>query len=266
MTRVAVFGLGEAGSLFAADLVAAGATVRAYDPADVATLAGVQRCASPAAAVAGAEIVLALVAAADAVTAASQALDAISDGAVYADLGTGSAGLKRDLAALVEPRLRFVDVAMMTTVPGLGLAVPSLASGGAADRYVELLAPLGAVVTAIGSEPGVAATRKLLRSVVMKGLAAVVIEAMRAAHAAGEADYVWGNVVDQLTAADETFLRRLVEGTAVHHERRRHEMEASAALVRELGIDPLMTEATVEHLRRVAEHGVPPLGSIDPDR
>lgn len=264
--NVAVFGLGEAGSLFAADLAAAGATVRAYDPAAVATPGAVERCGEPSAAVADAEIVLALVAAADAMTAATQALDAIPAGAVYADLGAGSAGLKRELAAVVEPRLAFVDVAMMTTVPGHGLAVPSLASGSAAERYVSLLAPLGAVVTAIGSEAGVAATRKLLRSVVMKGLAAVVIEAMRAAHAAGEAEYVWGNVVDQLTVADEAFLRRLVEGTAVHHERRRHEMEASADLVRELGIDPLMTEATVEHLRRVAEQGVPPLGSIDPDR
>lgn len=261
--NVAVFGLGEAGSLFAADLAAAGATVRGYDPADVATPRGVERCDDPAAAVADSEIVLALVAAADAMTAATQALGSIPDRAVYADLGTGSAGLKRGLAAVVEPRLGFVDVAMMTTVPGHGLAVPSLASGSAAERYVALLAPLGATATAIGPEPGVAATRKLLRSVVMKGLAAVVIEAMRAAHAAGEAEYVWGNVVDQLTVADEEFLRRLVEGTGVHHERRRHEMEASAELLRELGVDPLMTEATVEHLRRVAGHDVPPLGSAD---
>ena len=260
MTRVAVFGLGEAGSLFAADLVAAGASVRGYDPADVATPDGVERCADPSAAVADADIVLALVSAADAVTAATQALAAIPDGAVYADLGTGSAGLKRGLAAVLEPRVRFVDVAMMTTVPGHGVAVPSLAAGAAADRYVGLMAPLGAVVDAIGPEPGVAATRKLLRSVVIKGLAGVVIEAMRAAHAAGEAEYVWGNIVDQLTVADETFIRRLVEGTGVHHVRRLHEMEASADLLRELGVDPVMTDATVEHLRRIADHGIPPLG------
>lgn len=260
MTRVAVFGLGEAGSLFAADLAAAGATVRGFDPAEVATPAGVVRCDDPSDAVADAEMVLALVSAADAMTAATQALDAIPDGAVYADLGTGSAGLKRELAATVEPRLRFVDVAMMTTVPGLGVAVPSLASGSAADDYVRLMAPFGAVVEAIGPEPGVAATRKLLRSVVMKGLAGLVIEAMRAAHAAGEAEYVWGNIVHQLTVTDETFVRRLVEGTGVHHVRRLHEMEASADLLRELGIDPVMTDATVEHLRRIADHGVPPLG------
>ena len=39
-----------------------------------------------------AEIVLTLVAVADVMTAATQALGSIPDGAVYADLGTGSAG------------------------------------------------------------------------------------------------------------------------------------------------------------------------------
>ena len=120
--RIGVFGLGEAGSLFAADLTAAGAEVCAFDPAEVVTPEGVVRCATPAEAVAEASIVLTLVSGADAVTAATQALDAIPPGAIYADLGTGSAALKQQLAETVEPRLRFVDVAMMTTVPGHGLA------------------------------------------------------------------------------------------------------------------------------------------------
>ena len=257
--RIAVFGLGEAGSLLAADLAAAGAAVRGYDPAPVATPPGVERVGHPAAAVDGADLVLAVVSAADAASAATQALDRIPEGAIYADLGTGSARLKQELAALVQPRLRFVDVAMMTTVPGHGLAVPCLASGPAADAYVAALGPLGAVVEAIGAEPGRAATRKLLRSVVVKGLAGLVIEAVRAARAAGEEEWVWGNIVHQLSVTDELFLRRLVEGTGVHHERRLHEMEASAQLLRELGVDPVMTEATVAHLRAVAVEGVPAL-------
>jgi 3-hydroxyisobutyrate dehydrogenase-like beta-hydroxyacid dehydrogenase len=258
-TRIAIFGLGEAGSLFAADLAAAGADVRGYDPADVGTPPGVERYDDPRLAARDAEIVLALVAASDAVTAAEQALEAIPDGAVYADLGTGSAGLKRQLASRVEPRLRFVDVAMMTTVPGHGLAVPSLASGAAAEDYVAMLAPFGAVVEGIGPEPGLAATRKLLRSVVMKGLAGLIIESMHAAHAAGEAEWVWDNIVHQLTMTGEGFVRRLVEGTGVHHERRLHEMEASRDLLIELGVDPVMTRATVEHLARVPVRGVPEL-------
>lgn len=257
--QIGIFGLGEAGSLIAADLAAGGAVVRGYDPADVSTPRGVARCTNPVDAVVDAAIVLAVVASADAVTAVEQALGAIPDGAVYADLGTGAAELKRQLAAIAEPRLRFADVAMMTTVPGHGLAVPSLASGVGADDYVRLLSPLGAQAVAIGPEPGQAAIRKLLRSVVMKGLAGLIIEAMRGAAAAGEAEWVWGNIVHQLTITDEAFVRRLVNGTAIHHERRHHEMEASMELLESLGVDPVMTRSTVEHLALTPVVGVPEL-------
>lgn len=256
---ITIFGLGEAGSLIAGDLALAGATVCAYDPADVVTPSGVTRCADPVSAAHGADVVLACVAASDAEEAATQALSAIPDGALYADLGTGSAELKRRLADLVEPRLRFVDVGLMTVVPGNGLATPSLASGSGATAYVELLKPFGASVEAVGTEPGVAATRKLLRSVVMKGLAGLIIEAMMGADAAGESEWVYDNIVHQLTVTDETFVRRLVEGTAVHQERRLHEMEAASDLLAGLGVDPVMTRATVEHLARVGELGVPEL-------
>ena len=80
----------------------------------------------------------------------------------------------------------------------------------------------------------------------MKGLAAVVIESMQAAEAAGLAGETWDNIVAQLTAADEAFVRRLVAGTARHAARRVHEMEAAAELLVELGVEPTMTAATTE--------------------
>ena len=121
------------------------------------------------------------------------------------------------------------------------------------------MAPLGMPIDAVGEQAGDAATRKLLRSVVIKGLAALLIEAMHAAEAAGFADETWQNLVDQFTAADELFLRRMVEGTAPHAVRRLHEMEAAAELLADLGVDPIMTRSTVESLRRVPIEGLPPL-------
>src|SRR5262245_28689025 len=112
--RACVFGLGEAGSLIARDLAAAGIDVHGYDPAPVATPEGVHRHDAPAGAVAGSGLVLAVTGAADAPKALAQALDAIPAGTVYADLATGSAGLKRDLAALAAGAgLGFADVALM---------------------------------------------------------------------------------------------------------------------------------------------------------
>ncbi len=257
---VGFFGLGEAGSLISADLAAAGAAVTGYDPAPTDTPHNVQRATDPRPAVAGADLVMAVTAAGDAMSALTQAIDAIPAGAVYADLATASAGRKRDLAEVAAGRsLLFVDVALMAMVPGNGLFGKSLASGPGAERYVGTLGPIGVPVEWIGEEPGLAATRKLLRSVVMKGLPALMIESMRAAEAAGLAAETWDNLIGQLSSADERFIRTLLGGTATHSARRTAEMEAAIELLESLGVDPVMTRAATEHHRRMPAEGLPGL-------
>lgn len=260
IVRVAVFGLGEAGSLIAADLAAAGVLVTAYDPEPGLTADGVVGCADPRTAVEGADLVMAVTAAVDAISALRQALDEIPSHALYADLSTASPARKRELAAIAAERgLAFADVALTSIVPGKGIHTPQLASGTGAERYSELLAPAGVPVTTIGGIPGDAATHKLLRSVVMKGLASLVLEATRAGEAAALRDWLWDNLVTEIAAADEAMLRRLVEGAGPHAARRGAEMEAAAALLDELGVASVMTRATVESLRRVAGQGIPEL-------
>ena len=260
---VGFFGLGEAGSLISADLAAAGATVTGYDPAPRPAPEGVRQTDDPRGAVQGAGLVMAATAAADAMGALTQALDEIPVDAVYADLSTASATRKQDLAAVAASRsLAFVDVALMAMVPGNGLFAASLASGAGAERYVQLLAPAGVPVEPIGAAAGLAATRKLLRSVVMKGLPALIIESMRAAEQAGLSAETWENLVRQLGSLDEAFLRRLLEGTDTHSVRRLAEVEAATELLESLGTEPLMTRVTTESLRRMPAEGLPELPEL----
>lgn len=260
---ITVFGLGEAGGLIAADLVSAGAEVHAFDPRPVPTPAGVTRHQDPADAVIGAQIICALTSAVDAPGALGQAIAAFPPDVVYADFATSAAGLKRTLAATADAAgAAFVDVALMSPVPGSGLRTPALASGPGAMAFIEVFSALGMPLEHAGDEPGSAATRKLLRSIVVKGLAGLLIESMRAADAAGLGDETWANLVGQFVAADEAFLRRIVTGTGAHSLRRLHEMEATADLLEELGVDPVMTRSTVESLRRIdAGASLPPLPS-----
>jgi 3-hydroxyisobutyrate dehydrogenase-like beta-hydroxyacid dehydrogenase len=217
----------------------------------------VVRVVDPVHAVSGADVVLAITASADATGALEQALSDIPGTAIYADFSTSSAGLKRELAGrALEKSLGFVDVALMSTVPGKGIRTPALASGVIADRFVSIMAPHGMSVESVGEQAGLAATRKLLRSVVVKGLAGLLIESMHGAGAAGLAEETWQNLVEEFTRMAEAFLRRMIEGSAVHGPRRLHEMEASAALSSELGVEPLMTHATVERLGRVVSAGL----------
>jgi 3-hydroxyisobutyrate dehydrogenase-like beta-hydroxyacid dehydrogenase len=255
MRRVVVLGLGEAGAAIAGDLSAAGTVqVDGYDPGEVATPAGVVRHDDPRAAVAGAELVLAVTSAAHAADALAQVVGDLSPDTIYADLSTSAPGLKRQLAgAVADTGAGFTDVALMAPVPGRGIRTPALASGPAAEAFVAVMRPLGMPVEAVGGEAGQAACRKLLRSVVMKGLAQLLVESLAAAEAAGVADETWDNLVAQLSSIDRALVRRLVTGTGPHARRRLHEMEATIELLGELGVDPVMSRATATRLGQIAD-------------
>ena len=256
--RITVFGLGEAGSMIAVDLARAGAEVHGFDPADVATPEGVNRHEEPGASVKGSGLVLAITAAADAQRAIAQAWDEMRRGTIYADLATAPPAFKEDLADTATLRgLSFVDVALMGTVPGNGLATPALASGPGAVAYAGIVNQLGARVEVMSDRPGDAAARKLLRSVVTKGLTAVLIESLEAAEARGDTDWLWQHLAEFVADADESLVGRLIGGTSRHIDRRVLEMESAEAFLESLDVSSTMTSATVESLRRVKREGMP---------
>jgi 3-hydroxyisobutyrate dehydrogenase-like beta-hydroxyacid dehydrogenase len=244
----AVLGLGEAGGRLAADLVAAGAEVRGYDPGLVAEPAGVARLPDPGSAVAGCDVALSVNSAAVARAAAESARPALRTGSVFADLNTASPALKRELAALAG-HAAFADVALLGPVPARGLGTPALASGAGAPRFAELLVPLGMPVEVVSAEAGDAAARKLVRSVFMKGLAASAIESLDAAAVAGQAGWLEAEIADVIGGE---LLQRLVTGSRVHAARRVDEMEAASELLVELGVDPQIARASAAVLARLA--------------
>lgn len=255
-TRATVLGLGEAGTAFASGLAAAGFDVRAFDPRGRPTPPGVTRCDDPCAAVRDSDAVLALTAATDAHRALAQALDALPRDVLYVDLATTSPAHKRELAATANTRgIRFVDAALLGPVPEEGLATPQLAAGTAAPSYASLLAPAGGRVSVVGPVVGDAATRKLLRSIVMKGFTAALIEALRAGQATGTSRWLWEHLTDA-GPFPVSLLRRLLEGTEVHATRRCDEMRAAIELLETLGVDPQVASATLHTLTEVDEHGL----------
>lgn len=242
---VAVLGLGEAGGRIAADLVAAGCVVRAWDPAR--SVAGIASAASDREAVRGADVVLSVNSAAVALDAAARVAGELASNALYADLNTSSPELKRELAEALP--VEFADVALIGVVPSLGLATPALASGAGAERFAALFRPLGMPVEVVGPSPGEAAGLKLLRSVFMKGIAAAAIESLEAARAAGVEDRLHADIAAVLGGP---ILERLLAGSRLHAARRVDEMVAAAAYLEELGVHPRVASAAgawLEQLR-----------------
>ena len=254
---IAVLGLGEAGSVIARDLVAAGATVRGYDPA-VAAGPGLTDTGSEAEAARGADLVMSVNSAKAAVDAFRAGRSGLGPGALWADLNTASPGVKRELAGIAEAGgVPFADVAIMAPVPGRGLRVPMLASGDGADRYAGLLTPLGADIEVLAGPAGLAASKKLLRSVFYKGMAASIVEALEAARAAGHEQWLCEHIAAELAAADARSVERIVDGTARHAVRRAAEMQAAADMLTELGVRPLMADASRALHERLSERQDP---------
>jgi len=241
--RVAVLGLGEAGGTLASGLAAAGCDVHGWDPL-VAT------ADAPTVAVADADLVLSLTTAAHALDAARSVVSALDARQVYADLNTAAPAVKRDVAAVVGASgAAFADVALLGPVPSRGVGTPTLASGAGAERFAELVRPLGMPVAVVGGEPGDAAGLKLLRSVFMKGLAAAALESMDAARRRGADEWLRREIAEVI---GEPLLDRLLSGSVTHAARRREEMEAAAAYLEELGVEPRVSRAAAGWLERLA--------------
>jgi 3-hydroxyisobutyrate dehydrogenase-like beta-hydroxyacid dehydrogenase len=244
VTVVAILGLGEAGSAIAADLTAAGVEVRGYDPVHPG------EHASAADAARGAQFVLSLNAAAVAVEVARSAR--CSGEQVFADLNTAAPALKREIALAVSP-VPFADVGLLGPVPGNGLHTPALVSGSGATRFADVFSSLGMPVTVVGSEPGDAAARKLVRSVFAKGLAAAVGEALAAAERLEAEEWLHQEIARALDRADAAYLERLIDGSRRHAARRGEEMAAAVAMLEDLGVEPRVSAAAEAWLRELAQ-------------
>jgi 3-hydroxyisobutyrate dehydrogenase-like beta-hydroxyacid dehydrogenase len=252
---IAVLGLGEAGAGFALGLAGAGVRVRGFDPV-VPGLPGIQAATGDADACRGADLVLSLTTAGAAETALRDALPGLSGTAVYADANTAAAGLKQRMADRAgESGVQFADIAIMAPVPGRGLHAPMLASGPGAQAASSMLGACGATVEVIPGPAGAAATRKLLRSVFYKGMAAAVVEALLAARSAGCEDWLRAHIAAELAAADGATLTRLEEGSYRHAVRRAHEMTAACEMLGELSVPARVAHASQLWLEDLAQRG-----------
>jgi 3-hydroxyisobutyrate dehydrogenase-like beta-hydroxyacid dehydrogenase len=184
------------------------------------------------------------------VNSAGAALDAaqacapfLREAALFADLNSASPRVKVAVAnAVASHGALFADVALMAPVPGRGLRTPMLVSGDGAETFVRLFGALGTPVEIVGEAPGIAAERKLLRSVFMKGMAAAALESLHAAEAAGCEEWLHGELASILASADASVLDRLVDGSRKHAARREDEMLAACELLRGLGVEPHIAE------------------------
>lgn len=258
MTACTVIGLGEAGATYAAALTAAGHTVTGFDPVATSTPQGVTRAATAAEACTGAGIVLVMTGAAAARSVAQECLPVLASGSVYADFTSSSPATMQELGQL-PGKAAFADVAILGPVAALGEKTPLMVSGPGAQAVADLLRPLGVDVEITDGGPGAAMAHKLLRSVLMKGLASVVVEAVTAGRAAGLEEWIRAQIAGQLAGDGQAVIDRFLTGTAKHAVRRSKEMQDTASYLSDLGVPAEMTNASAAALARMAQTSEPAL-------
>jgi 3-hydroxyisobutyrate dehydrogenase-like beta-hydroxyacid dehydrogenase len=178
---------------------------------------------------------------------------------VYADLNSVSPALKQQVGTVVDATgARFVEVAVMAPVAPHGHRVPMLLGGPAASAFAEMLAPFGMRLEVLGvSGIGAAAAVKMCRSIVVKGLEALICECVLGASRYGADEHVFESLNESFPGLDWKNLADYMVGrVVVHGERRAREMEEVADTLRAVGVDPIMAEATVRRQDWVAQLGL----------
>lgn len=255
---LSLIGFGEAGSTFArAAGWAASVTACDIDPARAAAMAelGVVPADGPG----DAALVLSLVTADQALVAARAYAPMLKPGAIWCDMNSVAPQTKRAAAlAVTEAGARYVDVAVLAPVDPARMNVPLLIAGTAAAEAEAMLRAAGfGNLRVVGDEVGKASAIKMIRSVMVKGIEALTAEMMAAAHAAGVTDEVLASLDASETTRDwRARAAYNLERMTSHGLRRAAEMEESALTLEALGVDPVMTRATVIRQRDMAGRSI----------
>lgn len=268
--HIGMVGYGEVGKIFTTGLKGGVSSISAWDlkldPAlELATVreaeaahaaqSGVRVCRSMQDLCENADLIISAVTASNTLVVAQTAAQHIRPGTIFLDLNSASPGTKQQAAQLIDAAgAHYVEAGVMTSVPPYGIRVPMLLGGGQAQALAELLCAMGMDARAVATEIGVASAIKMCRSVMIKGLEALVIESYTTARAYGVEAHVLPTLVETFPSIDwEKQGSYFFSRVAQHGKRRAEEMREAANTVREAGFEPWMACAIAEKHDWVAQ-------------
>ena len=257
--RVALIGLGEVGQVLAHDLHRAGSVeLAAWDRLFAVADSEPQRAAAAltflavasdmAEAVRGRSLIVSAVTAGECCAAAGEAAGALTPGAFYLDLNSVSPRTRTEAARAIEGAGgRYVEAAVMSPIAPQRIASPIWLGGAHAREFLPIARALGFAGSAVYSDTlGEASAAKMCRSVIVKGMEALLAESLLTARRHGVEDVVLASLEDLFPVGDWRRLARYMISRSLQHGRRRaEEMREAARTVAEAGFEPWMSEGIV---------------------
>ncbi len=201
------------------------------------------------------QLIISSVTASNTLAVAEESAAHLKPGTFFLDLNSASPGTKQQAARAIEAAGgHYIEAGVMTSVPPYGIAVPMLLGGPRAAELAPLLQGWGLDARAVSDRLGVASAIKMCRSIMIKGLEALVIESYATARRYGVEDHVLPSLAETFPSIDwhkqgAYFFSRVVQ----HGQRRAEEMREAARTVQEAGFAPLMTAPIADKQQWVAD-------------
>lgn len=264
--RVALIGFGEVGQALAADLHARGVRdIAVWDvqfpdassiPSRAADGAPVRVTSSARDAVVNAELILCAVTAAQDIEAATSVASHMAHNAFFLDLNSVSPGVRERAAQLIDAhRGRYVEAAIMSPIHPKRIASPMLFGGPHAARFLPIAQRFGFEGAEVFADQiGRASAAKMCRSVVIKGIEALLAESLLSARRYGVEDTVIDSLRNLFPAEDWRKLAQyMISRSLIHGKRRAEEMREAATTVAEAGLEPWMSRACAQRQEWAAQ-------------
>ena len=204
------------------------------------------------------ELIFSAVTANQAEAAATAIAPHLSTRHMYADINSVSPGTKQRIAAIISSTgTQFVEIAVMESIPPHLHKTPMLAGGPYASELKTRMDPYGMCIEVVSDQIGAASATKMFRSIMVKGLEALITECVLGAGRYGADERVFASLGKTFPGIDWPRLADYMIGrVVVHGERRAREMEEVAATLREADVEPFLAEAIVRRMDWSAQLGL----------
>ena len=256
---IAFIGFGEVGQTFSRGLLAnEGVAIRAYDllfgseaGGSLETAAqelGVTRASSAQEACADATFVFSAVTADRAEAVASEAAAWLKPGQIFIDVNSAAPSTKQRAAeAVIASGADYLEAAVMAPVLKPGLKVAILSGGPKAQATSEALNGLGMNLTPVSDIYGRASAMKLCRSIVIKGLEALMVDCAAACEAWDVKAPVFASLNATFPSIDfHALAADMRERVATHGVRRSAEMREAAEMLGVANLHPGLAQAIAD--------------------
>lgn len=254
--HIAFIGFGEVGQTFARGLRRNDdVRITAHDRlcaggaggplARIAGEIGVTLCSTPELAIRDAQIIFSAVTASEAEAVARAAAGHLRAGQIFVDVNSAAPATKQRAARHVEAAgASYIEAAVMAPVLKPGLAVPILAGGPHAAETARLLNGMGMNLSPVATQIGIASAMKLCRSIMIKGIEALMVDCTAACEAWGVKEQVFGSLSETFPSIDwHALSENMRERVSTHGVRRSAEMLEAGEMLEVLGLNPELANA-----------------------